>query len=48
MSTRRLPGGGGGEVRPARKAEKLTTICYPIVYKMWDPQRLTTLQASTA
>jgi hypothetical protein len=26
----------------------LTTICEPIVYKMWAPRRLTTLRASTA
>jgi hypothetical protein len=45
MSTRNLPGGKG---RPARKADKLTAICEPIVYKMWEPRRLTTLWASTA
>jgi hypothetical protein len=44
MSTRNLPGGKG---RPARKAD-LTAICEPIVYKMWEPRRLTTLWASTA
>jgi hypothetical protein len=44
MSTRSLPGGKG---RSARKADKLTTICEPIIYKMWDPRRLTTLWAST-
>jgi hypothetical protein len=33
-------GGGGGNVRPARKADNLTAIC--------DPQRLTTLWASMA
>jgi hypothetical protein len=32
---------------PARKADNLTAICEPIVYKMWEPQRLTTLRAST-
>jgi hypothetical protein len=42
MSTRNLPG------RPARKADNLTAICEPIVYKMWEPQHLTTLWASTA
>jgi hypothetical protein len=45
MSTRNLPGGGKG--RPVRKAD-LTAICEPIVQKMWDPQRLTTLWASMA
>jgi hypothetical protein len=29
MSTRNLPGGGGG--RPAREADNLTAICEPIV-----------------
>jgi hypothetical protein len=43
ISTRHLPGGKG---RPARKAD-LTTICEPIVQKMWEPRRLTTLWAST-
>jgi hypothetical protein len=32
----------------ARKAANFTAICEPIVYKMWQPQRLTTLCASTA
>jgi hypothetical protein len=45
MSTRNLPGGKG---RPARKADNLTAICEPIVYKMWEPQHLTTLWVSTA
>jgi hypothetical protein len=31
ISTRILPGGKG---RPARKADNLTAICEPIVYKM--------------
>jgi hypothetical protein len=30
MSTRNLPGGNG---RPARKADNLTAICEPTVYK---------------
>jgi hypothetical protein len=38
----------GGKARPARKADNLTAICEPIVYKMWDLQRLTTLWACTA
>jgi hypothetical protein len=45
MSTRNIP---GGEVRPARKADNLTAICEPIVYKMWEHQHLTTLWVSTA
>jgi hypothetical protein len=45
MSTRGLPGGKG---RPARKADKPTAVCEPIVLKMWEPRRLTTLRASTA
>jgi hypothetical protein len=45
MSTRNLPGGKG---RPARKADNLTAICESIVYKMWEPRRLTTLWAFTA
>jgi hypothetical protein len=45
MSTRNLPGGKG---RPARKADNLTAICEPIVCKIWEPRRFTTLWASTA
>jgi hypothetical protein len=45
MSTRNIPGGEG---RPARKADNLTAICEPIVYKMWKPQHLTALWVSTA
>jgi hypothetical protein len=45
MSTRNLPGCKG---RPARRADNLTSICEPIVYKMWKPQRRTTLWASMA
>jgi hypothetical protein len=34
MSTRSLPGGGGGgKGRPALKADKLTAICEPIVLR---------------
>jgi hypothetical protein len=36
MSTGDLP---GGKRRPARKADILTTICEPIVQKMWEPRR---------
>jgi hypothetical protein len=45
MSTRNLPGGKG---RSARKADNLTAIYEPIVYKIWEPQRLTTQWAFTA
>jgi hypothetical protein len=45
MSTRNCP---GGKWQPARKADILSAICEPIVYKMWEPLRLTTLRASTA
>jgi hypothetical protein len=38
----------GSRARPVRRADNLTAICEPIVYTMWDPQHLTTLQASTA
>jgi hypothetical protein len=44
MSTRNLP---GGKWRPARKADNLTAICEPTVWKMWEPRRLTILWAST-
>jgi hypothetical protein len=45
MSTRYLLGGKG---RLAPKADNLTAICEPIVYKMWEPRSLTTLWTSTA
>jgi hypothetical protein len=45
MSTRNLL---GSKERTARKADNLTAICEPIILKMWEPQRLTTLWASTA
>jgi hypothetical protein len=45
MTTRNIPGGEG---RPARKADNLTAICEPTVYKMWEPQHLTALWVSTA
>jgi hypothetical protein len=45
MSTRNLPVGKG---RLSRKADNLTAICEPIIYKMWEPQRLTTLWVSMA
>jgi hypothetical protein len=45
MSTRNIPGGEG---RSAHKADNLTAISEPTVYKMWEPQYLTTLWASMA
>jgi hypothetical protein len=45
MSTRNLPVGKG---RRERKADCFTAICEPIVWKMWEFRRLTTLWASTA
>jgi hypothetical protein len=45
MSTMNLDVGKG---RPGRKADNLIAISEPIVYKMWEPRRLTTLWASTA
>jgi hypothetical protein len=45
MSTRNLLGGKG---LPASKADNLTATYEPIVYKMWERRRLTTLWASTA
>jgi hypothetical protein len=40
MSARNLP---VGKERQVHKADKLKTICQPIVLKMWESQRLTTL-----
>jgi hypothetical protein len=40
MTTRNLPEGKG---QLAREAESLTAICEPIVWKMWESRRLTTL-----
>jgi hypothetical protein len=36
----------GGKGRPPRKADNLTAICEPIVQKMWEPRRHTTLRPS--
>jgi hypothetical protein len=44
MSSRNL---SGGKERLTRKAHKLAAICEPTVYKLWEPGRLTSLQAST-
>jgi hypothetical protein len=40
MNTSNLPGGKG---RAAREADNLTAFCEPVVYKMWELRRLTTL-----
>jgi hypothetical protein len=45
MSTKNLP---GCKVGPLRKADNLAAICEPIVWKMWEPRRLTNLWASMA
>jgi hypothetical protein len=45
MSTKNLP---GGRRRPTRKADNLTSICEPIIKKMWEPRRLTAQWTSTA
>jgi hypothetical protein len=45
LSTRNLPGGKGW---PMRKADNLTAICDPIVYKIWERRHLITLWASMA
>jgi hypothetical protein len=37
----------GSKERPAHKADNLTAICDPIFYKMCEPRRLKTLDAST-
>jgi hypothetical protein len=42
-STRNLP---WGKRWLAHKVDNLTTICKPTVWKMWEPQHLTTLWAS--
>jgi hypothetical protein len=46
MSTRNLPG-GGGKKRPVGRADILVAICEPNVWKMWKPQPLEILRAST-
>jgi hypothetical protein len=45
MTTRNLLEGKG---HPARKADELTTVCEPIVQKIWESRHLTTLWAFTA
>jgi hypothetical protein len=43
IGTRNLP---WGKERQVRKTDKFTAICEPIVKKMWEPRRHTTLWAS--
>jgi hypothetical protein len=38
----------GSRARPVRSVDNLTLACEPTVLTMWDPQHLTTLEASTA
>jgi hypothetical protein len=38
----------GNRARPVRECDNLVAIGEPIVWTMWDPQRFTALQASTA
>jgi hypothetical protein len=45
MRARNLPGGKGWLTR---KADNLTVICEPTVYKTWEPRRLTNVWASMA
>jgi hypothetical protein len=45
ISTRNLTGVKGGR---RVRLDNLTAICEPIVYKMWEPRRLTTQWASMA
>jgi hypothetical protein len=45
MSTRNLP---QGNEQPVRKADNLTAISEPIIYKIREPRPLTTLLAFTA
>jgi hypothetical protein len=45
MSARSLPAGKG---QPVHKADDLTAICEPIIWKMWEPRCLTTLWTSMA
>jgi hypothetical protein len=45
MSISYLPGSKG---QPAHKADNLTSICEPIVYKMWETRRLKSLRGCTA
>jgi hypothetical protein len=46
-SNRNIMNRPGNKGRPEREAD-LTAICEPIVYKMWEHRRLTTLWAFTA
>jgi hypothetical protein len=41
--TRRIENIVSGKSLPVHKAYNLTEICKPIIWKVWDPQPLTTL-----
>jgi hypothetical protein len=45
MSTRNF---SGGKKRPVCRADNLAAICEPDVCKLWEPQPVTTLRATTA
>jgi hypothetical protein len=45
MSTRNFP---GSKRRPDRRADNLAAIYEPNICKLWEPQPLTTLRATTA
>jgi hypothetical protein len=45
ISTTNIP---RGKARPAREADNFTAIREPIVWKMWEPRRLTILWVSMA
>jgi hypothetical protein len=45
MSTMNI---SGGKKRPARRADNLAAICETNVRKMWEPQPLEILMASSA
>jgi hypothetical protein len=48
MGTRSREMFWGSKARPVRRAHKLTPMCEPIFWKMWDSYNLTTLQFSTS
>jgi hypothetical protein len=45
ISTRNIP---GGKKRPAHRADNLSAICELNICKLWEPEPLTTLRATTA
>jgi hypothetical protein len=48
MSTRNRKNASGEKSAAGAGADNATAICELISWRMWDPQHLTTLQASTA